>query len=522
MKRDCWKDLVSRGQLPLLGVLVFAAVIRVGLLNAVSFSFDEACSWRISQFPLPEMFDAISRDAHPPVFYLVMKGWYAIFGSSVVAARSFSLLCGLGTIGLAWGLAKEIVADSSRANDATAPDAASSCPVLAAVFVALSPLQSEMSLEARPYTLGTLLSLSAALCLLKALRSPQRWGIWLGFAISSAALSLTHYYALFTVAAMWLFLSGEMLLSMRRRDPSQLVRSHLGGAVVSLGVMQLCWMGWISTFLFQRGRTDEQLWMPAFSWTDFSWHFWKANAGGHFSAVWSDWLWLPLVFWGAVVIWLLWERGRGERLIALCIAVPIACVVGYGLAVRNIVGVRYLIFAQLFLLIGTAIVLARIRSAVLRVVLTALVLEWLCGWAGFWVVTRWEQSKSAGMRGAISYLESHRADDEPVFFSSPFPYVMAQPYLSRPENIWSHYRGDPRGNILSGPAMKESDIVGQEEVLAGKPQTIWTVDVNGLFGSRIIYPVPHSYTLEHEQSFDEPFGFGMTILLQRYTRDPDR
>ena len=55
--------------------------------------------------------------------------------------------------------------------------------------------------------------------------------------------------------------------------------------------------------------------------TDFSWHFWKANAGGHFSAVWSDWLWLPLVFWGAVVIWLLWElreNTRWEFLVLLC------------------------------------------------------------------------------------------------------------------------------------------------------------------------------------------------------------
>jgi uncharacterized membrane protein len=167
--------------------------------------YDECCSWKISQFPWNEMIDAVSRDAHPPFYYVLMKGLGLLGGSHPAVIRSFSVFFGMATIPAAFWFVSTALADPKGMPDAK--HRRKFAAILAALLVAGSALHVEMSVQARPYTLGTFLTLLSATFLVRALPPvrPSLPGDWIGFAVTAALLSLTHYYGLFTVGAELLF-----------------------------------------------------------------------------------------------------------------------------------------------------------------------------------------------------------------------------------------------------------------------------------------------------------------------------
>src|SRR5690242_13402100 len=81
----------------LTAIASLALIVRTHHIGDVTMYFDECCSWIISQQPWDEMLDALSRDAHPPVYYALLKGW-GFIGNSPEVIRGFSVLFGLGTI----------------------------------------------------------------------------------------------------------------------------------------------------------------------------------------------------------------------------------------------------------------------------------------------------------------------------------------------------------------------------------------------------------------------------------------
>src|SRR5687768_6529637 len=82
----------------LLLALVVGAFLRVYQINDRSLWFDEAFSWRLVLFPLPEMITRAAADVHPPLYYFFLKGWTGVFGSSLAALRAFSVALGLASI----------------------------------------------------------------------------------------------------------------------------------------------------------------------------------------------------------------------------------------------------------------------------------------------------------------------------------------------------------------------------------------------------------------------------------------
>jgi uncharacterized membrane protein len=57
-----------------------AAVLFSWDLGAKSLWIDEAVSWDMAVSSIPQLFARIPNDVHPPVYYLLLRGWIAIFG----------------------------------------------------------------------------------------------------------------------------------------------------------------------------------------------------------------------------------------------------------------------------------------------------------------------------------------------------------------------------------------------------------------------------------------------------------
>src|SRR5450759_2521821 len=78
----------------LLLIVIIAVAFRVYKLDAQSFWYDEGNSARIAERSLQLIIAGAAGDIHPPLYYMVLHYWRALFGESEAALRSFSVACG--------------------------------------------------------------------------------------------------------------------------------------------------------------------------------------------------------------------------------------------------------------------------------------------------------------------------------------------------------------------------------------------------------------------------------------------
>lgn len=542
-------DRTNRGAIDGPVILCLAAILGIGFLlrtqqlSDLTMHFDECCSWKISQFSWDEMIDAVSRDAHPPFYYMLMKGLGHFGGSSPTLIRSFSVFFGMATILAAfWFVRTALAGANTRSEEIGHSQHDARTPVLpvngervhrnfaailAAMLVASSALHVEMSMQARPYTLGTFLTLVSATFLVRCLwperagwKPGPRVGDWIGFAVTATMLSLTHYYCLFTVAAEFLFAGGVLVSELWRTGWNPRTKRLLTGLGLTAWGMQAVWSLWIPVFLDQRERSTQQLWMSPLDWSGLSASCWMALAGGQTSTVPAQGAWLSIAVWSASFLLLMAMGTQAERLAGLCAAFPLAATVAYGVAVRNILGAKYLIFGQTFLLVTCALLVAHVRWRMARVALVA----GLVVWSGYWCTqhaeTREHQASFPGVRGTTAYLDSQRRADEPVIVGSPFVSIVVQKYSAHPGGIYVQYRGDHRKDMLGGPPLRESEFRDIDSHLTSDTTRAWTIDVFELFGpsSSFEYKFPSDWTLVGQKEFREAYGMPCVLAVREYRR----
>jgi mannosyltransferase len=178
---------------PLVALLVLAAALRLSTLGLQSFWYDEAYVPVHTLHPslAATLRAVVHRENTPPLWYLLVWAWSRLAGTGEVALRLPSALAGIATVAIAWGLGQELA--GRRAAAATA------------ALVACSPLMVWYSQEARAYALFVTLTALAAWCCLRADAAPTP-GRLAAFAASAAAALATHYFAVFLVAPMCLWL----------------------------------------------------------------------------------------------------------------------------------------------------------------------------------------------------------------------------------------------------------------------------------------------------------------------------
>lgn len=493
---------------------MLAFLLRVDHLLAVSFWFDEACSWRISQFDWPELFAAVRHDAHPPLFYLLQKGWQSVWGTSVLSARSLSLCCGLGAVVamvvLATTLRNEVhshEADPNRSSSKWLPWGAGIC-------LACSPLQISLSQQARPYALAVLLSLLAAICLMRAIRTPGSLWSWLAFSMVGGLLSFTHYFGLFTLLALFVFALLEVVVD-RSPEHRPENRFRIVGLAGSAACLQLAWWNWIPTFQLQSARTLAQFWLPLLTWEHWENVVTEAITARSFDDS-------PAISWGVLPIWMgipvlaAMGGGRPGRLAACGAGIPLLGLTAYSLCTRNILEPRLLCSAQAFLCLGLMLVVARLPSRTGRTVCLGGVSIGLLMLCGEYSAERNWHANHAGLRQAMDSLSQLRQADEPVIVSTPFLFASLVSQSQSPEQIFVAYQGDHCRDVLAGPPLLKSDYENVPTLLHSRPATFWTVDAERVFDGTARVVVPEEYRPAGQWRLAESYGIPMEIVVRRY------
>ena len=215
-------------------VVAVALVVAVGVVLRFTAPpylwLDEAQSVAIARSSLGGLYTGLREDGAPPLYYLLLHGWMAVFGQGAFAVRSLSGLFSVAALPVAWVLGRRLAGPRS----ATA----------LVVLLASSPFAVRYGSETRMYALVVLLVLLGAAAITWV---PRRRGPLpvLAVAVSTAALLYTHYWASYLLAAV----TVVTLAAVRwRRDVALRV---LAGLVLG-GV---AFLPWVPTLLWQLRHT---------------------------------------------------------------------------------------------------------------------------------------------------------------------------------------------------------------------------------------------------------------------------
>jgi hypothetical protein len=228
------RDPLSRADVLIVAAATLAALVLRGLLAARSGLWrDEAQFLFVAGAPsMTEMLDFVRwHEWHPPLFYVLMRGWLGLTGPSRTAALALPVLFGVLLVPAVYLVGARLFLRQAG--------------VLAAVLAAVAPWSALYSAEVRPYSLLPLLVLLASYFLWRGLRDG---GLrpWLGYGVATLGMLLTHHWSWLILGAEWVVV-GLFLAAPGGRPARQVLRNWL---LAQCGVL-LSYGPWYSTLLYQ-------------------------------------------------------------------------------------------------------------------------------------------------------------------------------------------------------------------------------------------------------------------------------
>lgn len=210
----------------LLGMLV---ALSIGLQQ--SAWFDEAYSIKLAQQSFSELIKLAALDAHPPVYYVILKIWGSIFGWSDFAMRSLSVLFYGASIVVAGLFVRRFFGVKTA--------------LCALPFLVLAPMLIRYGFEIRSYATASLIGVSATFALVRATEQKgwSRW--WLIYAVLVTVGTLTLYYTVF----LWF---AHLFWLLRERGSLKKVTREPWFRAFCLSV--LLFLPWLPIFILQMGN----------------------------------------------------------------------------------------------------------------------------------------------------------------------------------------------------------------------------------------------------------------------------
>lgn len=222
-------------------ILLLALIARMAGIASRPIWYDEAFAILFSEKgPSGMLYGTLapsgagSSDIHPLGYYTLLWMWTNLFDSSLIAARTLSVLAGTCTIYILYRLARELF------NEKTA--------LISALFVVLAPFHIHYSQEIRMYAFLALWLVAATYAYWKGSHTDD-WRWWGAFAIASALAQYTHNLAAF-------YLIPLALTPVFQRDWRALRATFLAGFV-----SVILYLPWLVQLPAQFAKVSNSYWV---------------------------------------------------------------------------------------------------------------------------------------------------------------------------------------------------------------------------------------------------------------------
>ena len=148
----------ARPLTPLAVALAVAAASRFAWLGNGQLFRDEAASWHVASFDLPDLVSIARHETFPPLYPVLLHGWLAVAGDDEAALRTLSVLVGFATIVVTWRWARGFLSPAGA--------------FVAALVVGVGPAALAIDREARMYALEALAATSAWFLIWRVISAP--------------------------------------------------------------------------------------------------------------------------------------------------------------------------------------------------------------------------------------------------------------------------------------------------------------------------------------------------------------
>ena len=244
----------------------------------------------------------------PPLYFVILRAWSVIFGHSVAALRSMSVVFSVLGLGVFYLLGRALFPTDSATGDAAGWGSMT--------LAALSPVLLRYAQETRAYSLWVVwLGLSTWL-LLRAWRSPSKRN-WSLYGITLILAFHTHLLTLFVIVGHGMTLIIHGILNRWRQTP-------LKGWILTVVPSGICMIPWLAVLLSKQGSIQTRArWLSTSRPLDSLIRAWTLG----FSKTWLDisgqqalfWSFISLVgFMGvAIATVYLWRHSQRDSIVTI-------------------------------------------------------------------------------------------------------------------------------------------------------------------------------------------------------------
>ncbi|MGV8920679.1 MAG: glycosyltransferase family 39 protein [Pseudomonas sp.] len=224
-------------------ILALALALRLYGITQATLWYDEGFSVLVSAYSPALIWFHSAQDVHPPLYYMLLHGWNAMFGNSVFAVRAMSVLAGLTGIVLGqWWVS--LIATRRAA-------------IVAGLILALLPIAVRYSQEARMYALVSVWLMGASIALIYWVKNPQRYRPLVIYVLLMSAAFYTHYFAALGALSHWLYLLVLPLAAGKKGAFITRPAWWLANVVIVV-----CYLPWIPSIIDQFSHVASVDWIP--------------------------------------------------------------------------------------------------------------------------------------------------------------------------------------------------------------------------------------------------------------------
>lgn len=391
-------------------LLVLAFALRAVGLDTQSLWRDEVDAIRLAGRSLSEILSMFPQQGqNGPLYYLVLRPWLQVAGTSEFSLRYFSTLCGLLGVALTYRLGRRLLPGWWVA-------------AVAALLAAVSAYLVWYAQEGKMYSLVVLLALASTESYVAALRrgGGVRWLVYL--LLTSAAFYVHLVAALLVPAHVLVFLLA----------PAPVRRARWRGWLAALAGLTLPYvplLAWQVPLLRLEGETGYS----------------PVSPGGILQSLFTNYSlgvfpppspWWLVPFAAALLAPALWRARRSAirfslRLLATWLSVPVALFILVNL-LRPMYTARYLIWVlpALLLLLAAGIGAVAGRSRLLAALLLLAILA--ANARGLWLQAR--TPLKSDFRAATRYVAERRGPGDLILFQIPYGRYSFEYYMA-PERL---------------------------------------------------------------------------------------